>query len=157
MTPAMFRDLMLPVIDAIAGRPVDNALADHLNAAFPADGDAVRAIEAGCHAAIAAGWMCSQGSAGRRFGRVIEAEEANAGLSVDVVELADIVGPHHKHPNGEICLVMPVDATARFCEKPRGWCVFRPGSAHFPTAAGGRLLVLYLLPGGAIEFTGQAY
>ena len=35
-----------------------------------------------------------------------------------------------------------------------GWHVYGPGSAHRPTVAGGRALVLYVLPGGKIGFTG---
>jgi len=31
--------------------------------------------------------------------------------------------------------------------------VYGPGSAHRPTVRGGKALVLYLLPAGAIEFT----
>ncbi|MEK7820796.1 MAG: DUF4863 family protein, partial [Pseudomonadota bacterium] len=31
--------------------------------------------------------------------------------------------------------------------------VYAAGSAHYPTVTGGAALVLYLLPGGAIEFT----
>lgn len=157
MTPDAFRALMLPVTQAIAGRPVDRALAAHLNQAFPGDGAAVRGIEAACHAAIAAGWMCSQGGEGRRFGRVVEPADDTARLSVDVVDLTEIVGPLHSHPDGEICLVMPVDADARFDGKGRGWCVYGPGSAHRPTVRGGRALVLYLLPEGRIEFAQQAY
>ncbi len=155
MTPEAFREMMLPVTRAIAGRPVDRGLADHLNAVLPGDGEQVRAIEAACHDAIAAGWMCSQGGEGRRFGRVVEADDATSRLSVDVVDLTDVVGPHHRHPNGEICLVMPVTPAAKFDKRGRGWCVYPPGSAHRPTVTEGRALVLYLLPEGAIEFTGQ--
>ena len=36
-----------------------------------------------------------------------------------------------------------------------GWKVYAPGSDHFPTVRGGRALVLYLLPAGAIQFTGK--
>ena len=155
MTPERFRSLMLPVTRFIAGRPVDATLAEHLNDVFPRDGDAVRNIEQACNEAIADGWMCSQGAQGRRFGRVIEATSETGDLSVDVVDLTDIVGPHHRHPNGEICLVMPVTPTARFDGKGRGWCVYGPSSTHRPTVKDGRALVLYLLPGGQIEFTGQ--
>lgn len=99
--------------------------------------------------------MCSQGGSGRRFGRVIEAAPETHDLSVDVVDLIDIVGPHHRHPTGEICMVMPVTPEARFDGFPAGWCVNPPGSAHRPTVTGGEALVLYLLPGGQIEFTGE--
>jgi len=50
---------------------------------------------------------------------------------------------------------MPVDEAARFDGSPAGWVVYPPGSAHRPTVSHGRSLVLYLLPEGRIEFTGQ--
>jgi hypothetical protein len=31
--------------------------------------------------------------------------------------------------------------------------VYGPGTAHRPTVSGGKALILYLLPDGAIEFT----
>jgi hypothetical protein len=156
MDKEQFAELMQPVMQAIAGRPVDQGLADALNKRFPADGATVQAIEAACHAAIAAGWMCSQGAAGRRFGRVIEPAPETHDLSVDVVQLTDVVGPHHSHPTGEICLAMPVTPTAKFDGNGAGWCVYEPGSAHHPTVSGGEALVLYLLPEGKIRFTPPA-
>ena len=48
---------------------------------------------------------------------------------------------------------MPIDAGAKFDGHPAGWVVYPPGSAHTPTVSGGAALVLYLLPGGEIEFT----
>lgn len=148
-----FRDLLKPITDAVAGRPLVPALGDELDRRFPPTSDEFRAIEAACHAAIAAGWMCTQGGAGRRFGRVIEPGPQTSNLSVDVVDLTDVVGPHHRHPTGEICMVMPVAPTARFCGKGAGWVVYPPDSAHHPTVTGGRALVLYMLPEGRIEFT----
>ena len=44
---------------------------------------------------------------------------------------------------------------ALFDGRSRGWCVYPPGSDHRPTVTNGRALVLYLLPEGEIEFTGQ--
>lgn len=114
MTPQQFETLMAPVIDAVAGKPVDAALAAALNREFPASGETVGAIERACHEAIADGWMCAQGKPGRKFGRVIEAKPESRDLSVDVVDLVDIVGPHHVHPNGEVCLVLPVTEGAKF-------------------------------------------
>jgi hypothetical protein len=72
---------------------------------------------------------------------------------VDVVDMTDVAGPHHTHPLGEIDLIMPIDAEARFDGQGAGWLVCPPGSAHPPTVTGGRALVLYLLPEGRIEFT----
>jgi len=155
MTPETFADLMKPVFDTVAGGPLDDELAARLNEAFPAGGAEFRRIEAACQAAIEAGWMCAQGGEGRRFGRVIEAGPESHDLSVDVVDLVDIVGPHHIHPTGEVCLTMPQNDGAEFDGAGAGWCVNTPGSEHFPTVTGGRALVLYLLPGGEIEFTGR--
>lgn len=155
MTPQQFRALMLPVTGAIADRRLDRRLAEHLNAIFPAAGETVAAIEAACHQAIAAGWMCAEGGPGRRFGRVVQPEPESNNLSVDVVDLENIVGPHHRHPNGEICLVMPQNDGAEFDGHAAGWCVYAANSGHRPTVTGGRALVLYLLPDGKIEFTGQ--
>ncbi len=148
-----FQSLLQPVTSHIAGQVLNNALADDLNRQFPADGEIFEAIEQACHQAIADGWMCTQGAEGRRFGRVVEPSAATDMLSVDVVDLKDIVGPHHRHPTGEVCMIMPIDAGALFDGKGRGWCVYESDSAHHPTVTNGEALVLYMLPNGEIEFT----
>ena len=153
MDKQQFASLLKPVVDAIAGKAIDENLAAELNRAFPPQGDTFKAIEAACHSAIEAGWMCSQGAAGRRFGRVIEPGPETRDLSVDVVQLEDIVGPHHSHPKGEICMTLPVTPTAEFDGHGAGWCVYEPGSAHHPTVTNGEALVLYFLPDGEINFT----
>ena len=112
MTVDDFRELLRPVTRAIAGKQVDAALADELDRRFPADGDDFAAIERACHDAIAAGWMCREGVEGRRFGRVIESGPETDGFSVDVVDITDFRGPHHRHPTGEVCMVMPVTETS---------------------------------------------
>ncbi len=149
-----FRELIAPLTEAIAGKAIDQRLAAELERRFPPRGEAFRAIEAACHEAIAAGWMCREGGAGRRFGRVIEPGPKSGGLSVDVVDLEDIVGPHHRHPTGEVCMIMPLTEGAAFDGHGAGWKVYQPGSAHRPTVTGGEALVLYMLPEGKIEFTG---
>jgi hypothetical protein len=150
-----FQKLLKPVTDLVSSQAVKPALAEELNRQFPHNSEIFNAIEAACHEAISEGWMCAQGSQGRRFGRVIEAGEETGGLSVDVVDLENIVGPHHRHPTGEVCMIMPVTSDARFDDMPRGWCVFEPGSDHRPTVTDGEALVLYMLPDGKIEFTDQ--
>ena len=42
--------------------------------------------------------------------------------------------------------------TQRFDGNAPGWVVYGRGSAHVPTVTGGEMLILYFLPGGAIEF-----
>ena len=151
-----FIAIIARVTGHVAGRPLDAALAHDLNDSLPGDGADVAAIARACREAIRDGWMCNREAGGIRYGRVVKPGQATHGYSVDVVEMSDVVGPHHRHPNGEIDLVMPVDATARFDGHGAGWVVYGAGSAHRPTVTGGRALVLYLLPQGAIEFTPPA-
>jgi len=93
------------------------------------------------------------GGDGIRYGRVLKAADDLQRFSVDVVDMKDVVGPHHVHPQGEIDLIMPLEGDALFDGHPAGWCVYPPGSSHRPTVTQGRALVLYLLPEGQIEFT----
>ena len=97
--------------------------------------------------------MCSREHAGIRYGRVVKPGATTHGFSVDVVDMNDVAGGHHRHPTGEIDLVMPLTDGAAFDGHGAGWVVYGPDSAHTPTVAGGRALVLYLLPDGAIDFT----
>ena len=152
MTKEAFQVLIHGVVDAIGARAVDAQLGDHLNRVLPAGGEAFDRIERACHAAVAAGWMCKHEAGGIRYGRVLR-PDAVQGYSVDVVHMNDVRGPRHKHPKGEIDMIMPIDADARFDGHARGWCVYPADTAHHPTVTGGAALVLYLLPGGEIEFT----
>lgn len=153
MSKDAFKALVKTITDQIAGRPLDDSLAEFLNQRFPGTSPEFQAIETACHQAIAAGWMCDREHGGIAYGRVIEADADLAGCSIDVVRMQDLAGPHHRHPNGEIDMVMPITEGATFDGTPRGWKVYGPDSAHRPTVTGGAALVLYLLPGGAIEFT----
>jgi hypothetical protein len=147
------RALVEPVTRHIAGRALDGALEAELNRAFPAGSATFRAIERACHEGIAAGALCTQGGGNRKFGRVFEPGPALAGFSVDVVDITTLVGNHHRHPTGEIDLIMPVDPDAKFDGRGAGWLVYPPGSGHRPTVTAGRALILYLLPEGRIEWT----
>lgn len=152
-TPPGFVTHIAQVTTNIAGRPLDAGLAARLNADFPAGGDWFTQTEEWCRQGCEEGWLCAREAGGIRFGRAVQAGDDTDGMSVDVVEMDNLVGPHHAHPNGEIDLVMPVDGDAMFDGNGAGWTVYPPGSAHHPTVTGGKALVLYLLPGGAIEFT----
>ena len=145
--------LVKPVADMIAAGRIDDDLEKRLNRSFPPGSQVFGDITDICQRGAREGWMCSQGSEGRWFGRVLEPSAATRNLSVDVVDLTDIVGPHHRHPTGEVCMIMPVTETARFDGYAAGWCVNPPGSAHNPTVTDGRAFVLYFLPDGEIEFT----
>jgi len=152
-TPTQFQQLVAPLARFAQGRALDGALQADLNLKFPSSGEVFRQVQAACHDGIAAGWLCAQGDAKRRFGRIFEAGVATHGFSVDVVDITDLVGNHHRHPTGEIDMIMPVTNAAKFDGHGAGWLVYPPDSAHRPTVTGGRALILYLLPEGKIEWT----
>jgi Domain of unknown function (DUF4863) len=153
MTPAVFRQQVAQFTALLAGKPLDAALDHWLNREHGAGSVTFEALKSSCEAGVQQGWLCDREGGGIRYGRIFKPADDLHGFSVDVVDMKNIAGPHHVHPNGEIDLIMPVDDGARFDGRPAGWLVCPPGSAHRPTVTQGRSLVLYLLPDGKIEFT----
>jgi len=150
-----FQGLIRQVTDFIGDQPLDKALQEKLNQQFPFDGETCQRIAQICETGAQDGWMCQYEAGGVRYGRVIKPAADLNNYSVDVVDMEDIAGPHHSHPNGEIDLIMPISDDARFDGHSRGWLVYGPNTAHSPTVTQGRARVLYLLPEGKIEFTRQ--
>jgi hypothetical protein len=153
VTPAAFRQQIADLGRQLAGRALDADLDAWLNRNHGAESGTFAALKAACVAGAAEGWLCNREAGGIRYGRIFKPADDLHGFSVDVVDMADVAGPHHSHPNGEIDLIMPIGGDARFDGHAAGWLVCPPGSAHRPTVTQGRALVLYLLPQGAIEFT----
>jgi hypothetical protein len=151
-----FTQLIRGVTTEVSERALDKQLEAHLNQVLPASGATFQRIFDACRAAIAEGWMCQRTAGGIRYGRVLKPAPDLSQFSVDVVEMSEVVGPHHAHPKGEIDMVMPIDADAEFDGHKAGWLVYGPDTAHRPTVTKGRALVLYLLPDGAIDFTAPA-
>ena len=153
MTPTEFKAQIAQLTRQLAGRPLNAELDAWLNTEHGAGSATFEQLQTACRAGVAEGWLCEREGGGLRYGRIFKPAPELDGFSVDVVDMSDIAGPHHAHPNGEIDLIMPIDADARFDGRPAGWLVCPPGSAHRPTVSGGRALVLYLLPEGSIDFT----
>ncbi len=153
MTSNEFSALIAPITAWIGNRTLDATLEADLNRTFSPDGDLFQSVVDACCAGVAAGWMCNREAGGIKYGRVVKPGEASHGFSVDVVEMENLAGPHHRHPEGEIDMIMPVSPLAKFDGRGAGWLVYGPGSAHCPTVSDGKALVLYLLPKGKIEFT----
>jgi len=153
VTPEAFRTQIATLTAELAGRPLAADLQAWLNTHHGAGSALYETLKASCQAGVAAGWLCNREGGGIRYGRIFKPDAGLHGFSVDVVDMDAIAGPHHIHPEGEIDLVMPIAGEARFDGQPAGWVVYPPGSGHRPTVSGGRALVLYLLPNGAIQFT----
>ena len=119
-----------------------------VEASAPFTGELVARVRAAAESGAAAGWLLPRENAGVRFGRVAK---DLCGQSLDAVSMSG-PGPRHRHPNGEIDLCFAQADQPRFDGHPEGWVVYGPDSTHVPTVRGGAMLILYFLPGGAIEF-----
>lgn len=153
---ANFRELLADLTRQIAGKPLNADLDAWLNQEHGVASASYQQLKSACVDGVAQGWLCKYEGGGLRYGRIFKPADDLHGFSVDVVDMKDVAGPHHTHPEGEIDLIMPLDASALFDGRPAGWMVTPAGSAHRPTVTNGRALVLYLLPNGRIEFTAAA-
>jgi len=152
-TPETFKAHLAALTAELAGRPLDEKLDAWLNQTHGVGSSTYESLKECCETGAAEGWLCEREGGGIRYGRIFKPGAELHGFSVDVVDMQDIAGPHHMHPNGEIDLIMPLEGNALFDGRPAGWMVCSPGSAHSPTVSQGRALVLYLLPDGQIKFT----
>ena len=148
-----FKNRLAAVTSQIQNRPLNLALDEWLNANLGVETSTYCELKQSCEEGVAQGWLCNREAGGLRYGRIFKPSDELHGFSVDVVDMENIAGPHHVHPQGEIDLIMPIEGSAQFDGRPAGWLVCPPGSAHRPTVSQGRALVLYLLPQGEIEFT----
>jgi hypothetical protein len=155
MSAETFSMLLSGIAARLEGVPLDDRMADFLKAEYPADGEDFAALAALCAEGERDGWLMSREAGGIRFGRAIKPGGATGSFSVDVVRMKDVKGPHHVHPEGEIGAVIPIAGHPHFDDFAPGWYVYPPGSEHHPTVSGGEAYVVYLLPEGAIEFTGK--
>ncbi len=153
MSAIEFKEQLAKLTAQIAGKPLNEALDNWLNQEHSVGSMTYAKLKASCEAGVTEGWLCDREGGGIRYGRIFKPAPELHGFSVDVVDMQDIVGPHHAHPLGEIDLIMPISGDAKFDSRPAGWLVYPPGTAHKPTVSQGRALVLYLLPEGRIEFT----
>ncbi len=150
-----FNMLVGAIAARLEGVALDDDMAAFLNREYPVEGQEFQRLAALCAEGERDGWLMSREAGGIKFGRAIKPGAAAGRFSVDVVRMKDVAGPHHVHTNGEIGAIMPIEGAPEFDGFAPGWYVYPPGSDHHPTVAGGDAYVLYLLPEGAIEFTGK--
>ncbi len=102
--------------------------------------------------AAAEGWLTPKEAGGVRFGRLSKPCDELGGNSLDAVDMDGPATGPHTHPRGEVELCIPVSGQPRFDGRDSRWVVYPPGSRHVPTVTGGRMLILYFLPGGEITW-----
>lgn len=155
-----------PILQRVAALPLDDChdaeaaaeLAAELDRAVPADGPDAQALGQVLRDGVRDGWLCDRGDPSARFCRVAKASPATHDLSIDVVALE---GPalRHRHPRGEVTLgfvAQPGETGARFDGHPPGWVVMPADSTHVPTVTGPRMILLYFLPGGSMDWSPPA-
>lgn len=146
-------DALLPLCEAARGLALDDparARAE-LERRLDPRGPAARAVARALTDALAAGTICDRGEAPVRYSRIAKATPATHEFSLDAVHMSG-PGPRHRHPLGEVNFCIALEGDPRFDGEPAGWVVEPPGSSHVPTVSGGTMLIVYLLPSGAIEF-----
>ncbi|MEQ1505614.1 MAG: DUF4863 family protein [Myxococcota bacterium] len=144
------RAALAPFARAIAALDLTDAAAvqARLNREHPVE--ALGAVRALLVDANAAGILTPRrASDGLTFGRVGKPSEELGGCSIDAVDMTGAGAPH-THPNGEVSLCFAVAGDPRFVGFPEGWVAVPPGSRHVPEVTGGRMVIVYFLPGGAM-------
>ena len=146
-------DKFLPLIDAAAGLDLTDPVAAkaELQARLDPASAEGQAVSAGLVELLEKGEVANRGEAPVKFSRAAKATEESGDFSLDVVDMSG-AGPRHLHPNGEINWCIALEGNPTFMGQAPGWVVETPGSEHVPTVEGGRMLIVYLLPGGAMKF-----
>jgi hypothetical protein len=146
-------ETFLPLLEAARGIDLSSAAAARAELAerFDPASKRARALNEKLMALLAEGKLAERGAMPVKYGRVAKAGAPTHGFSIDVVHMSG-AGPMHRHPNGEVNYCVALDGAPTFDGEPPGWVVFPPESKHVPTVAGGTMLIVYLLPEGAIEF-----
>jgi hypothetical protein len=142
-----------PLFDAAAGLDLSDTRAarDELDRRLDPSGEVAKKIGEDLGAPLTAGKIADRGELPVRWSRVAKAGPDTRDLSIDVVLMTG-PGPRHRHPGGEVNFCLALEGSPRFDGQEPGWVVFPPGSSHVPTVEGGTMLIVYLLPGGQIEF-----
>ena len=149
-------ETFLPLLRAAQGLDLADPEAARaaLNARLAPGGPEASRVARELRGLLAEGRVAERGEPPLRWGRVAKASSETLGFSIDVVHMSG-AGPRHRHPRGEVNFCIALDGEPRFEGAPPGWVVLPPESTHVPTVEGGTMLIVYLLPGGEIEFLPQ--
>lgn len=142
------------LLSSLKGKPLDKQLESELNARFGPGSEVYTNLLRLLRLGIAEGWACYAQIDGPdyRRGQLAKAADTAIGYSVETGMLKNVLGNYHLHPQGEINMIGPVDEGATFCGSGAGWKVFEPNSQHYPTVRGGKVTMLFFLPGGEIKY-----
>jgi hypothetical protein len=110
-------------------------------------------LENALREAMQEGWLVPKEAGPHvRFGRIAKASPESLNFSIDVVVMDGPAPGAHTHLSGEFDLCFAIEGNPRFDGHNGPWVVYPPGSRHIPTVAGGKMLIVYFIPGGQIRF-----
>jgi hypothetical protein len=146
-------DTFRPLLEAAQGLDLaDPAKAlDLLTQRLPPGSERARSLNTDLLRLLESASIANRGEPPVRYSRVARPTDTTLRFSIDVVDMTG-AGPAHHHPLGEVNWCVALEGDPRFDGQPPGWVVLPPGSTHVPAVAGGRMLIVYLLPEGRIEF-----
>ena len=146
-------DTFQPLLAAAEGLDLSDtdAARAELEKRFDPAGAEAQALNAALKALLAEGKIADRGELPVKWGRVAKASDESRDFSIDVVHM-DGAGPRHLHPNGEVNGGVTLSGEPSFEGQSNGWVVMAPDSVHVPAVTGGEMLIVYLLPQGAMEF-----
>jgi hypothetical protein len=145
-------DTLAPVLERLKALDLTDPAkaAQALTTEFPLNGELGVSLRKLANQGLKEGWLCGKEAGPSKFSRVAK-PDAGKGYSVDAVMLWGD-GPWHKHTNGEVNCMLALEGKPAFCGFKEGWAVFPPGSQHVPSVTGGKMIIFYMLPGGAVEW-----
>ena len=120
-----------------------------LNHHYPVDGDWSQTLKQILIQHQDAEWLFPNEHREIRYGQLDDGQLS--GFSIDSVDM-NKAGPSHLHIEGEVDIAFAIDGNPTFDGRPEGWTVYPPNSWHRPTVRDGRMLILYFLPNGALQF-----
>lgn len=153
MTLKLLRSKLDEVAEFLEGRDLEDAdrAKAEIEARFPFASPGIQELRALFAAGVKEGWLCDREGGGAKFSRVAKPTDQMNQFSFDAVQLSG-PGVWHRHLTGEVDLCFAVSGKPKFDGHGEGWVVFPPGSEHVPTVTGGMMNILYLIPGGQLEW-----
>jgi 2-hydroxylaminobenzoate mutase len=151
--PALMEHLE-QLVAFIGDSPLDEELEKRLNQDYGPKTARFQEMKQLLRSGIDENWACYQviDGADYRRGRLGVTADGVHDFVIESARLKDVKGKYHKHPQGEINMIQPLDPQSRFCDTGEGWKVFAPGTSHYPTVTGGACTFIFLLPKGEIEY-----
>ena len=148
---AQVRNLVRPIVSWLDGRPLERELGEELSRRFPPTGPEFSSLAESLRESLPTLALGQRVDETTVCAHIADPSEELCGFSCDAVLLTNARGGKHRHPKGEIDMVISLDDGATFDGHGNGWVVYPPGSAHRPTSRGS-VIVLFLLPNGEMSF-----